>query len=199
MCGRLRCCLVYEYEQYVEARKTLPKRGKKVVSNLGEGKVVDTFPLKQSVLVQLGDGKRYEFMKHELEPWDELEALRRKSEAPCDRHENGECDCGKAGNKEAQAPPKSEADARLEQELEDEVNQTIGYQNEAARSQSPQSESSTGEGSHSKRQGKSRRNKGSRSSQSGSSPDRQGGDQGKRKRKPRRPSRRKDSGSKPSN
>jgi hypothetical protein len=32
MCGRLRCCLVYEYEQYVEARKQLPKRGKRVVT-----------------------------------------------------------------------------------------------------------------------------------------------------------------------
>ena len=26
MCGRLRCCLVYEYEQYAAARKELPKR-----------------------------------------------------------------------------------------------------------------------------------------------------------------------------
>ena len=25
MCGRLRCCLIYEYEQYVEARKTAAK------------------------------------------------------------------------------------------------------------------------------------------------------------------------------
>jgi len=32
MCGRLRCCLVYEYEQYVEARKQLPKRNKRVVT-----------------------------------------------------------------------------------------------------------------------------------------------------------------------
>ena len=24
MCGRLRCCLIYEYEQYAEARKKLP-------------------------------------------------------------------------------------------------------------------------------------------------------------------------------
>jgi cell fate regulator YaaT (PSP1 superfamily) len=30
MCGRLRCCLVYEYEQYVQARKELPKRNKLV-------------------------------------------------------------------------------------------------------------------------------------------------------------------------
>jgi cell fate regulator YaaT (PSP1 superfamily) len=96
MCGRLRCCLIYEYEQYVEARKTLPKRGKEVQTALGKGKVIDVVPLKQAVLVSLPDGKRAEFLKHEIEPWDELEALRRKSEAPCDRHENGGCDCGKA-------------------------------------------------------------------------------------------------------
>ena len=97
MCGRLRCCLVYEYEQYVEARKTLPKRKKRVVTPMGEGKVVDVFPLKQSVIVRLFEtGERHEFLKHELQPWDELEALRRKAEAPCDCHENGGCDCGKS-------------------------------------------------------------------------------------------------------
>ncbi|MEX2144661.1 MAG: regulatory iron-sulfur-containing complex subunit RicT [Anaerolineales bacterium] len=96
MCGRLRCCLIYEYEQYVEARKTLPKRGKDVVTPLGKGRVLDIVPLKQAVIVSLAEGKRAEFLKHEIEPWDELEALRRKSEAPCDRHENGGCDCGKS-------------------------------------------------------------------------------------------------------
>jgi len=97
MCGRLRCCLIYEYEQYVEARKTLPKRGKKVMTPLGEGKVIDLYPIRDIVvvLVQGEDRKRVEFLRDEIEPWDELEALRRKSEAPCDRHENGGCDCGK--------------------------------------------------------------------------------------------------------
>ncbi len=96
MCGRLRCCLVYEYEQYVEARKTLPKRGKRVVTKLGEGKVVDVLPLKQAVIVELEQGVQREFLHHEIQPWDELEALRQKSQAPCDKHENGECDCGNA-------------------------------------------------------------------------------------------------------
>ncbi len=95
MCGRLRCCLIYEYEQYVAARKILPKRGKRVVTPMGEGKVVDVVPLREAVYVNIPDVGRHEFLKHEIEPWDELEALRRKSEAPCDRHENGECDCGK--------------------------------------------------------------------------------------------------------
>jgi cell fate regulator YaaT (PSP1 superfamily) len=96
MCGRLRCCLVYEYEQYVEARKELPKRGKRVVTPAGEGKVVDVYPLKQAVMVALGEGKRAEFLKHEIEPWKELDTLKRKASSPCDRHESGGCDCGKA-------------------------------------------------------------------------------------------------------
>ena len=96
MCGRLRCCLVYEYEQYVEARKVLPKRGKKVMTPVGEGKVVDVYPLKEAVMVKLPEGKRVEFFRHEIEPWKELDALKRKSASPCDRHDSGGCDCGKA-------------------------------------------------------------------------------------------------------
>jgi cell fate regulator YaaT (PSP1 superfamily) len=95
MCGRLRCCLIYEYDQYVEARKELPKRGKRVVTPQGEGKVIDSYPLRNVVVVEIeGLGNR-EFHREVLEPWDELEALRRKSEAPCDKHDGGECDCGK--------------------------------------------------------------------------------------------------------
>jgi cell fate regulator YaaT (PSP1 superfamily) len=94
MCGRLRCCLIYEYEQYVEARKQLPKRGKRVVSPRGEGKVLDIYPFRDTVLVELDTGGQTEFDRAELQPWDELEALRRKSQAPCDKHEGGGCNCG---------------------------------------------------------------------------------------------------------
>lgn len=94
MCGRLRCCLIYEYEQYIEARKQLPKRGKRVVSPRGEGKVLDIYPLRDTILVELDAGGQAEFPREDLQPWDELEALRRKSEAPCDKHEGGGCDCG---------------------------------------------------------------------------------------------------------
>ena len=100
MCGRLRCCLIYEYEQYVEARKQLPKRNKRVVTPKGEGKVVDVLPMSNKVIVLLEgeEGKRYteSFDNQELQPWDELEALRRKSQAPCDRHNSGGCTCGKS-------------------------------------------------------------------------------------------------------
>jgi cell fate regulator YaaT (PSP1 superfamily) len=96
MCGRLRCCLVYEYEMYVEARKSLPKRNKRVLTPMGEARVVDVLPLRDAVVVSLPDGKRAEFLKQEIQPYDELKALQDKSIAPCDRHENGECDCGRS-------------------------------------------------------------------------------------------------------
>ncbi len=95
MCGRLRCCLVYEYEQYVEARRQLPKRNKRVVTPQGEGRVLDTYPLKQAVLVELEAGTRVEFSHEELQPWDELEALRKKAQSPCKKHGDGLCDCQK--------------------------------------------------------------------------------------------------------
>ncbi len=102
MCGRLRCCLIYEYEQYVEARKQLPKRNKRVITPRGEGKVLDVLPMSNKVVVQLdaeGEEGRHiiaTFDREDLQPWDELEALRRKSQAPCDRHEGGGCTCGKS-------------------------------------------------------------------------------------------------------
>lgn len=110
MCGRLRCCLIYEYEQYVEARKTLPKRNKRVVTPQGEGKVWDVYPLKQTVIVELDSGTRAEFNQADLQPWDELEALRRKSQEPCDRHEDGGCTCGQASPSASAPAPTTEED-----------------------------------------------------------------------------------------
>jgi cell fate regulator YaaT (PSP1 superfamily) len=84
MCGRLRCCLVYEYEQYAAARKELPKRNKRVVTPMGEGRVLNVSPLLMTVRVELPDVGAREFSRDEIEPWDELEALRRKSQQPCE-------------------------------------------------------------------------------------------------------------------
>jgi len=57
MCGRLRCCMAYEFEQYAEARKTLPKRNKLVVTAKGQGKVVDVNPLKETIFVEVWEGE----------------------------------------------------------------------------------------------------------------------------------------------
>ncbi len=92
MCGRLRCCLIYEYEQYVEARKKLPKRGKRVETPYGKGKVIDVRVLRDSVLVSFEGGERREIFRHELEPSAELEALKKKAAEGCSN--GGNCTCG---------------------------------------------------------------------------------------------------------
>lgn len=61
MCGRLRCCLIYEYEHYAENRKLLPKRNKRVMTPIGEGKVIDVLPLKMGVVVLIPEIGRKEF------------------------------------------------------------------------------------------------------------------------------------------
>lgn len=92
MCGRLRCCLYYEYENYLSARKELPKRGKRVKTPQGEGKVAYVNPITMAIVVDLPETGKTEYMRDEIEPWDELEALRRKSQESC-QNKNGECDC----------------------------------------------------------------------------------------------------------
>ena len=100
MCGRLRCCLVYEYEQYVEAKKQLPKVGKMIGTPHGEGKVVDLRPLRDAVVVLVGE-EYHEVARPQIEPLEELEALKKKAEAGWSKHEGGGCDCGA---KKAAAP-----------------------------------------------------------------------------------------------
>lgn len=60
MCGRLRCCLAYEYEFYKDARKGMPKLGKWVEGQDIRGKVVDRNIPKQTVTIQAENGVRTE-------------------------------------------------------------------------------------------------------------------------------------------
>ena len=93
MCGRLRCCLVYEYEQYVEARSKLPKRKKRVGTPHGEGIVLDVRPLKDAVVVRVDD-RVHEVSRSEIEPLEEWEALKNKSAKGCGEDKSGPCECG---------------------------------------------------------------------------------------------------------
>jgi cell fate regulator YaaT (PSP1 superfamily) len=114
MCGRLRCCLVYEYEQYVEARKELPKRNKRVMTPHGEGKVVDVHPLQEAVTV-LVEEAFFVVKKEELQPLDELEALERKAKGGCSRHEGGGCDCGAKRGKDSGGDEDGEEDENFDE------------------------------------------------------------------------------------
>jgi cell fate regulator YaaT (PSP1 superfamily) len=67
-CGRLKCCLVYEQETYAELRKGLPKLGKRVITDEGEGRVVEVDVLRQRIRVSLVQGDIQVFAAHEVRP-----------------------------------------------------------------------------------------------------------------------------------
>jgi cell fate regulator YaaT (PSP1 superfamily) len=62
----LRCCLIYEYPQYVEWRQQLPKRNKHVRTPQGDGKVIDVHPLQQMVVVDIPEHGIREFNNSEI-------------------------------------------------------------------------------------------------------------------------------------
>ena len=69
-CGRLLCCLNYEYNNYIDAAKTLPPVGSGVMTPEGVGKVFMVNFLKKTVNVKLEDGKTKEYNKEEIEMID---------------------------------------------------------------------------------------------------------------------------------
>jgi cell fate regulator YaaT (PSP1 superfamily) len=97
MCGRLRCCLIYEYDQYVTARASLPKKNKRVITPQGEGRVVDVYPIKESVMVEIPEVGYREFPNADIKPADEYEAFQKKATEPCGGPDGAGCDCGKHG------------------------------------------------------------------------------------------------------
>jgi cell fate regulator YaaT (PSP1 superfamily) len=67
MCGRLKCCLRYEYGTYLELKRALPNPGKRVEAVQGAGKVLRQNILKQTVLLQLeSDGGVVEVTLNDL-------------------------------------------------------------------------------------------------------------------------------------
>jgi cell fate regulator YaaT (PSP1 superfamily) len=57
-CGRLKCCLRYEYDVYEEHRKELPKIGCDVVTANGRGRIINQELLSRQLLVQMEDNRR---------------------------------------------------------------------------------------------------------------------------------------------
>ena len=57
MCGRLKCCLRYEDDQYQEALRGMPREGSPVEGPDGTGRVVELQILLQQVRVRLEDGR----------------------------------------------------------------------------------------------------------------------------------------------
>ncbi len=57
-CGRLKCCLRYEYDTYNEMRKELPPIGSEIVTEIGKAQVLGQEILASQLLVQTEDNRR---------------------------------------------------------------------------------------------------------------------------------------------
>ena len=69
-CGRLLCCLSYEYSNYIEAAKDMPPIGSGVMTPDGLGKVCALHFLNNSIQVKLEDGKIKDYNKDDIEMID---------------------------------------------------------------------------------------------------------------------------------
>ncbi len=56
VCGRLMCCLAYEYETYEEMLRNLPKKGRWVLCPKGRGRIIDINIFTKKAQVILEDG-----------------------------------------------------------------------------------------------------------------------------------------------
>lgn len=69
-CGRLLCCLTYEYSNYIDAAKGMPPIGSSVMTSEGLGKVCYLQFLSGKIAVKMEDGKVKEFLKSDIEMVD---------------------------------------------------------------------------------------------------------------------------------
>ena len=69
-CGRLKCCLKFEYEGYLELEKGMPRKGEWCDTPQGRGRITDRTLLIRRVTVQLESGTTANF------PADEISVVR---------------------------------------------------------------------------------------------------------------------------
>jgi cell fate regulator YaaT (PSP1 superfamily) len=65
-CGRLKCCLRYEFDTYKTLERELPPVGAKVVTQRGQGRVLAQEILAQKIVVELEDHRRIVVGKEEI-------------------------------------------------------------------------------------------------------------------------------------
>jgi cell fate regulator YaaT (PSP1 superfamily) len=66
ICGRLMCCLTYEYSSYQELRRHLPRVGKRIKIQEGEGKILRYNLIKETVTLELEDKQEVEIPLSQL-------------------------------------------------------------------------------------------------------------------------------------
>jgi cell fate regulator YaaT (PSP1 superfamily) len=76
-CGRLKCCLRYEYDTYEENRKSLPPINAEVITSEGRGRVLSQDLLTRQLAVSMEDNRRIIISADQV-----LSVLRRSQKSP---------------------------------------------------------------------------------------------------------------------
>lgn len=101
-CGRLMCCLRFEDETYIALKKSLPRKGDRVVSEAVTGRVVGQNLLKQLVTVEAEDGTEVEVHVDDIQQVAKEERNRKQT------GNKGSRNSGAAkGSQESPKPPNS--------------------------------------------------------------------------------------------
>lgn len=109
-CGRLKCCLRYEYDTYQELRRELPKVGASVLTKEGRGKVLSQEILANELLIETEDSRRISIRADEVLTVLGDTPPEAPSEAPASQGDEGSAAGGDAGvseEKEDQGKKKS--------------------------------------------------------------------------------------------
>jgi cell fate regulator YaaT (PSP1 superfamily) len=81
-CGRLKCCLRYEFETYDEIQKSLPNIGSQIVTRNGKAKVIAQQLLAQQLLIETEDHRRMLIEASEVLSVIEKPAAKKKKKKP---------------------------------------------------------------------------------------------------------------------
>lgn len=68
VCGRLYCCMSYEYCDYMKERRSLPKKGRRIFTRWGIGRVTDIDMLREEVIVTYENGETQRLTPHDFVP-----------------------------------------------------------------------------------------------------------------------------------
>ena len=100
LCDRLMCCLLFEHEAYVTARKKMPARGDRVHTPHGPGVVTDVALLCERVTVELEDGKEMKLQAEELGP--------RRKDSASPKAKEGSAESASGEGTDSVSPPQKE-------------------------------------------------------------------------------------------
>ncbi|MEN8126727.1 MAG: regulatory iron-sulfur-containing complex subunit RicT [Planctomycetota bacterium] len=106
-CGRLKCCLRYEDQAYLDLKRKLPNRSTIVQTPKGIGKVVDVQILTQLVVVQTESGDRSAWPVEEIQKVDPDEVKKNKDDSGT----------RKPGKRHLRKPVTEQQDAVITEEL----------------------------------------------------------------------------------